>query len=176
MRTCDLPDCDRKHYGRGLCRMHWMRQRTHGDASTTLYDRQGAPDHCVISDCERPHHSHGLCSRHDHRRRRHGVPTAGGPHRLHGPLADRLARFIVPNDAGCWIWTGSCDRDGYGWIGTGDGAVRRAHIVTFELYVGPVPEGLELDHTCVVPPCVNPAHLDPVTHLENVRRIYERTS
>jgi hypothetical protein len=42
--------------------------------------------------------------------------------------------------------------------------------MAYEMLVGPVPDGLELDHLCRVPACVNPDHLEPVTHIENVRR------
>jgi hypothetical protein len=48
--------------------------------------------------------------------------------------------------------------------------MRLAHIVYWEGEHGPVPEGLELDHLCRNPPCVNPAHLEPVTHQQNMQR------
>lgn len=48
--------------------------------------------------------------------------------------------------------------------------MRRAHRVVYESLVGPIPAGLELDHTCRVRRCVNPDHLEPVTHAENQRR------
>lgn len=51
-----------------------------------------------------------------------------------------------------------------------DDRIRFAHQVFYELHVGPIPRGLELDHLCQNPSCVNPAHLEPVTHAENVRR------
>ena len=50
------------------------------------------------------------------------------------------------------------------------GAARRAHRVAYEHYIGPIPDGLGIDHLCRVRGCVNPAHLEPVTHAENVRR------
>jgi hypothetical protein len=68
----------------------------------------------------------------------------------------------------CWLWTGST-RSAYGTFWNGQRAAN-AHRVAYELLVGPIPEGLELDHLCRVPTCVNPAHLEPVTHAENVRR------
>jgi hypothetical protein len=70
----------------------------------------------------------------------------------------------------CWIWTGARGGNGtdYGrfWLTR----QRCAHVCAFEVLVGLVPEGLELDHLCRVPLCVNPAHLEPVTHAENMRR------
>lgn len=70
---------------------------------------------------------------------------------------------------GCIIFTGSLSEDGYGWIRDGE-RMRRAHQVAFEAAHGPIPDGLEIDHTCSVRNCVNPQHLEAVSHAENVRR------
>ena len=70
--------------------------------------------------------------------------------------------------SGCWLWTAATWR-GYGAISFG-GRDRRAHVVMYELLVGPVPPGLQLDHLCRVRSCVNPAHLQPVTNRENALR------
>lgn len=69
----------------------------------------------------------------------------------------------------CWEWSGSHEGGGYAnvWFGK---RVRKAHRVSYELVVGPIPVGLELDHLCRNVGCVNPAHLEPVTHAENCRR------
>ncbi len=69
----------------------------------------------------------------------------------------------------CWLWLGTANKRGYGAISR-DGQRIMAHHGTYELYVGPIPEGLELDHLCRNPRCVNPLHLEPVTHAENVAR------
>ena len=68
-----------------------------------------------------------------------------------------------------WIWRGSKDGNGYGqmWV---DGRLRPAHRIAYELFVGPISEGLELDHLCRVRDCVRPAHLEAVTRSVNVRR------
>lgn len=71
---------------------------------------------------------------------------------------------------GCWLWTAFRDHAGYGAYAVVRTAIRKPHRVAYEQLVGPVPSGLELDHLCRVRHCVNPAHLEPVSHLENVRR------
>lgn len=71
---------------------------------------------------------------------------------------------------GCWHWTGSINGAGYGRFGRGQYGSRIAHRLTYLALVGPIPDGLTLDHLCRVRHCVNPDHLDPVTHAENMRR------
>ncbi len=73
----------------------------------------------------------------------------------------------------CWEWLASRDKDGYGQFSVrhGDGWKGcRAHRVVYELLAGPIPDGLQLDHLCRNPPCVNPAHLEAVTCQENLLR------
>jgi hypothetical protein len=66
---------------------------------------------------------------------------------------------------GCWRWLGRFDANGYGRQGR-----RWAHRIVYELLVGPIPAGAVLDHLCRTKWCVNPDHLEPVTHAENCRR------
>lgn len=69
----------------------------------------------------------------------------------------------------CWLWT-AATRNGYGWFRSDTGKNTGAHRWSYEYHVGPIPEGLVIDHLCRVRHCVNPAHLEPVTPLENTRR------
>ena len=72
----------------------------------------------------------------------------------------------------CWLWTGGLNRAGYGRLSVGGrrGGPVLAHRWAYESFVGPIPEGLVLDHLCRTPNCVNPYHLEPVTQQENTRR------
>lgn len=72
----------------------------------------------------------------------------------------------------CWWWIGARNDQGYGRLGVGPrgAGMVYAHRFAYELFVGPIPDGLEPDHLCRNPPCVNPSHLEPVTHAENIRR------
>lgn len=85
------------------------------------------------------------------------------------PVIDRVAaRFGISED-GCWEWTGGTNAGGYGVLNIAK-RPRLVYRVLYELVVGPVPDALELDHLCRNRRCVNPDHLEPVTHRENVLR------
>ena len=79
------------------------------------------------------------------------------------------AKFEVNPVTLCWEWTAYLTQAGYPQIGE-HRAVRPAHRVGYEWFVGPIPSGLELDHLCRNTKCVNPDHLEPVTGAENLRR------
>lgn len=69
----------------------------------------------------------------------------------------------------CWLWTGGTGRNGYGDVYF-DGRMQKAHRIVYRIFKGPIPEGLVLDHLCRIRRCVNPDHLEPVTHRENTIR------
>lgn len=80
-----------------------------------------------------------------------------------------MAKVDQSND--CWLWTAGLHYYGYGQFYL-DPQRRsaRAHVVSYEHFVGPIPEGLEIDHLCEKPACVNPAHLEAVPHRVNLLR------
>lgn len=80
-----------------------------------------------------------------------------------------MAPRIIQGNGGCLVWIGARIKTGYGQTRVGN-RVHMAHRAYFELRVGPIPEGLELDHLCRNRGCVNPDHLEPVTHKENLLR------
>ncbi len=87
-------------------------------------------------------------------------------------ISDRISIEDHGHDSACWIWK-RCRRDGYGRADIG-GIAYQSHRVSYGAHVGPIPDGLELDHLCCITNCVNPDHLEPVTGEENRRRMRER--
>lgn len=124
---------------------------------------------CSISDCDRKHDAHGFCKMHDARNRRLGDPLA--PVYKRRPLEERFrSHYVIDESTGCFDWTSFCQR-GYGQftVSREVGSVR-AHRWAYENAVGPIPEGLTIDHLCRNTRCVNPEHMEPVTASENVKR------
>lgn len=85
-------------------------------------------------------------------------------------MGDDLNRFLrfVNKTSACWLWTGGTAK-GYGHFKFRTKTVK-AHRFSYEVHVGPIPEGLQIDHLCRTPLCVNPLHLEPVTAKENTLR------
>jgi hypothetical protein len=96
----------------------------------------------------------------------YGAAWDGGPE-----WTNRFFAKIVPLETGCWLWVGNCRQDGYGKFGIGpDGFQDSSHRVAYELFIGPIPKGFQLDHLCRNRSCANPLHLEPVTPAENINR------
>jgi hypothetical protein len=117
-----------------------------------------------------------MCGAHRQRMLKHGDPQA------HIPIADKRPQRLSPVDvfrlhmpgdppeAECWLWTGRRNEGGYGVIECQLGKVRfraRAHRVSYALFVGVIPPGLILRHSCDNPPCCNPQHLLIGTRTDN---------
>jgi len=97
-------------------------------------------------------------------------------------IEERILAKVERSANGCWTWTGRTNEKGYGYI-TVAGRSQRAHRIAYKTWVGDIPPGLQLDHTCHNDDptcaggktckhraCLNPAHLEPVTTQENSRR------
>lgn len=131
---------------------------------------------CSYPGCHRKHNSKGLCSPHG------ALQRAGKPLRplqdRTGPLprsaVDRFADKIALTESGCIEWIAGKTLGGYGCFSddASHSNTKRdmAHRWSWEYHVGPIPEGLDIDHLCRNRKCVNPEHLEPVTRAENVRR------
>jgi len=89
-------------------------------------------------------------------------------------LAERLiANSVIAEHGDCWLWTGRTRR-GYGAINIrdedGTHRTRQAHRVAYELWIGPIPSGHTVEHTCRQTLCINPGHFEALTNQENAAR------
>lgn len=164
-KACSFGGCDHKHYQVGLCRGHYD-QRRRGVDLRPLEPRGRVG--CEVDGCERPHSAKGYCSMHYRRLRLYGNPETL---LVITDARERFESFIDRTET-CWLWTGSLTYDGYG-IFREDNRRTGAHRFAYEYLIGPVPDGMQLDHLCRVRNCVNPEHLEPVTGAENTRRAFE---
>jgi len=82
-----------------------------------------------------------------------------------------LDRSIPIPECGCLVFEGADNGDGYGVIGN-NGGTRYVHRIIYQEFVGKIPEGMQVDHTCRVRLCVNHNHLEAVTAAENTRRMF----
>jgi hypothetical protein len=124
---------------------------------------------CSLDGCVRHVKSHGYCDTHWKRVQRHGAP---GPAQIGRTVQQRLMALTdVGDGTGCWEWHGRRQLSGYGQVWVNE--QRRAdpaHRVSYEAFVGPIPEGLQIDHLCRNRRCIRPDHLEPVTAAENFAR------
>jgi len=169
--TCSVEGCSDPIDSHGMCGMHCMRWRRHGDPNISLrpYNRK-----CLEPGCEEPHRGHGYCGKHARRLLVHG-----------STMEPRERKFWAKVDkrgpSECWPWLGFVHPNGYGQFG--GGAERLPHRIAYKYVIGPIPDGLVLDHLChTADPqcadtvncphrrCCNPEHLEPVTRGENVAR------
>jgi hypothetical protein len=125
---------------------------------------------------KQPVHAKSYCKRCYARWRRHGDPGAGQP----GVMSpeDRFSAYAMEDGSGCWIWAGpvSTESEVPKRVSYGILVINKRHVFahrwSYEHHVGPIPDGLEIDHLCRRPLCVNPEHLEAVTHKVNMERAW----
>ncbi len=119
---------------------------------------------CSAPECNRPFLARGYCSGH-YQQQRLGKLLV--PLRAEMTLAERFeAKHTRGQEDDCWLWTATKNGSGYGAFGV-EGKRIYAHRFAYELAVGPIPAGLQVDHKCHTPACVNPAHLRLATNAQN---------
>ena len=86
------------------------------------------------------------------------------------PASERFWAKVIFRPSSCWDWSGTHLPTGYSSFAIDGVHMGYAHRYAYETEHGPIPVGYEVDHLCRTPSCVNPAHLEAVTHKENIRR------
>lgn len=184
-RTCSIDGCDAPMRARGWCASHYYRWQKYGDAARDLTKvRNGGP--CLVEGCRRRSTSRGMCNKHYQRALVHGDPTGGYYEKLEGSPIDRFMACVdKADDGGCWRWTRGVSGIGYAEFTIG-GHTHLGHRWAYEHFVGPIPDGMTIDHVCHTVDllctetpcmhrrCVNPAHMEVVSLAENSRRAAER--
>lgn len=127
---------------------------------------------CTAPQCAKPSLARGYCKSHYRRFMRYG--DALRVLASHGTLEERFwPKVDKRGPSECWPWTAYTNASGYGTL-TIHRVVHLAHRVSYEVNVGPIPDGLHIDHVlergCVRKDCVNPAHLEAVTPRTNTLR------
>lgn len=125
---------------------------------------------CSAQDCDRavgPHGARGWCPKHYKRWKANGTVDVTRFARRGATDEERLLKYLSTVDAdSCWEWQGHRTRGGYGTV-SGTSSPRVASRVAYETWIGPIPDGMVICHSCDNPPCCNPAHLFVGTSREN---------
>ena len=173
--TCAVDGCQNMVHAQSLCSAHYSRLRRHGSAVGGGIPRRKyvTERRCAVDGCVHFARKRGWCETHYMRFIRHGDPAFDDSVTVEQRFWSKVEKTGFTSSEGvgtgeCWIFRGAHLR-GYG-IFWAAGSNRFAHRWAYEQLVGPIPEGMTLDHLCYTRNCVRPEHLEPVTSGENVRR------
>ena len=131
---------------------------------------------CNYEECIRTVESKGLCKAHYNQMRRgKKLSIIRKQDSTDMPIKKRIKTNIIKDKiTKCWNWT-LAKQDGYGVISI-KGKMYKAHRVSYATFIGDVPSNQPVHHRCHNPSCVNPKHLQLITHIENTAEMMERNS
>lgn len=155
-RTCKIDGCNTPARALGMCMKHYDQQRRAAPAPV-----------CKVEGCAKKSESRGMCGMHYQRWRKYGDTETVAL--VHNDPDRRFREFYKITETGCWEWQGYIESNGYARFSIGEDRWG-AHRWAYERFVGPIPEGLVIDHLCRNRKCVNPDHLEAVTTRENILR------
>lgn len=177
--TCSVDGCDDSVKSKKMCSKHYRRNKLHGDPNHLVRYLKT----CTVGGCSKAHRSKGYCGKHYARWLKHGDPNVV-LNRQDMDEADRFWERVIESEipeedhslGPCWIIEKAGSNGYSSFRPTGTRMSVSGHKYAYELMVSEVPDDLELDHLCRVRNCVNPYHLDPVTHQVNIQRSHDYRS
>ena len=177
---CSIDECERPRRTSEWCNAHYQRLKKGRDLATpvrrVILDR---PSHCSVEGCERRHSSHGYCAAHAARWKKHGSPeprdtrsalTRAAESGDFNTLTGLLLKKACVDENGCWVWP-KLHKDKYPMTRVAGGPLHRAVV---EVKHGKPLGSQPVHHICANTACVNPDHLQPVTHAENIAEMMAR--
>ena len=172
---CKIPRCNNKHVAKGLCHKHYQRFKKYGDPLfSKLPDRISV---CTVGACSQKHLAKGLCRHHYNKFYKYGDANFVSQKRNSITTRSEYATWFWKNtekQGACLLWLRCLLNTGYGEVNFNykqrneKKTKQLAHRVAFNLAFGYFP--IEIDHVCRNRACVNPLHLDDVSHQENMLR------
>lgn len=170
-KLCTIEGCGRVRTSSLYCQTHYRAFKLYGDPLKLKKYPVGSV--CKHPGCNLKPRVRGLCDKHYSRLQRHGDSgtTKADPRDV--TLKERITMNVEINSNGCWVWKKRLNHDGYGVISIKK-SKRFVHRVVYQEWVGSIPEGKEVCHTCDVRNCCNPEHLFVGTHLDNIRDMVKK--
>ena len=160
---CSVNGCESPVKCKCLCNKHYQRSRIHGDVNAFNAKRGHG---CLVPSCDGKHRAHGYCLKHYTRFIRYGdvdhVEITVGDNKK------RLMDSTEISASGCWEWKKRIHDGGYGVVSL-NGRLEQAHRASWMVFVGEIPQGMQVNHRCHNRSCINPEHLYIGTQTENMK-------
>ena len=158
MKPCTVLNCNRPHYAKGLCAMHYQRL-----TATGTTDKKHYPLICSVNGCNKKRKSKGLCVAHYTRVIRTGSLDSKV---VVNDNKKRLLSNAAANDNGCLEWSKFL-KNGYG-VTILNGKLEQAHRAAWMVFKGDIPTGMQVNHKCHNKACINVDHLYVGTQKQNM--------
>lgn len=168
MSVCSIKGCLKPVFCRELCSTHYVRWQRYGDPLYRKTQKAGTKK-CKHFGCNRLNEVGEYCTKHYQRYKIHGTTDDSVLKNCKSVHPKKRIWLCSKADSktGCWIWQKGKDKDGYGQFSFKN-RMYKAHRVAYRLFVGPIPRGMQVLHTCDDTSCVNPKHLFLGTNIDNV--------